>query len=246
MVDADPHPVALVTGAARRIGAAVARTLHRAGWRVAIHHHRSGVEAAALVAELEAARAGSAAAFAADLLLDHAPEELVTRVIDHFGAIELLVNNASTFRPTPLGHIDRATFDDLLGTNLRAPLMLAQAARAALAETGGSIVNLVDVYGERALGGHAVYGAAKAGLIMLTRVLALDLAPRVRVNAVAPGAILWREAHHHAATRERVLAHTALARRGDPEDVAAAVLFLARDARYTTGAVIPVDGGRLD
>jgi pteridine reductase len=236
--------VALITGGARRIGAAIARTLHLAGMRVAVHYNRSGSEAEALVARLEELRPDSAAAFAGDLLDVEAIPELVARVLHRWGGLDVLVNNASSFYPTPIGEITDAAWEDLVGTNLRAPLFLAQAAASALRDRGGCIVNITDIHGERPLPGYPVYSAAKAGLIALTRALAVELGPRVRVNAVSPGAILWAEHEQDEAEREAILDATALGRKGDPADIAAAVLYFARDARYVTGAVLPVDGGR--
>lgn len=241
-----PARVALVTGAARRIGAAIARALHARGLAVAIHYRRSRAAAEALGAELEAARPGSTALLGADLLEDGAPQRLVEATCARLGGLDVLVNNASTFHPTPLATIDAAAWDDLMGTNLRAPLLLAQAAAEPLAARGGAIVNLADLHGLRPLRDHLVYSCAKAGLVMLTRALAVELAPAVRVNALAPGAILWPEGGEPAGERrEAIIARTPLARLGRPEEVAAAVVFLACDATFTTGALLPVDGGRL-
>lgn len=236
--------VALVTGAARRIGACIARRLHAEGMRVAVHYRHSEGEAEALCAELDAARPGSARCFQADLLQTSAIGHLVDDVTGAFGRLDVVVNNASSFFPTPVGRIDETAFEDLVGTNLKAPLFVAQAAAAHLEATGGCIVNIADLYGLEPLGGHAVYCAAKAGLVMLTRCLARELGPAVRVNAVAPGAILWPEVDGHEAERRKVIARTALKRRGEPEDVAAAVVFLVRDAPYVSGEVLRVDGGR--
>jgi pteridine reductase len=241
-------PAVLVTGAARRVGAEIARTLHAAGARVAIHYRGSQHEAEALAAELNARRPNSAAAFRADLLDVQALPVLVEFVAAHFGRLDALVNNASSFFPTKLGAVDAAAWDDLVGTNLRAPLFLAQAAAPHLRATGGCIVNITDVHAERPLAGFPVYCAAKGGLLNLTRSLAIELAPAVRVNAVAPGPIQWPEGDDEAsfppAERARIVEHTLLKRIGTPADIARAVKFLVFDAPYITGQVINVDGGR--
>lgn len=236
--------VALVTGAARRIGAAIARRLHAAGANVVIHYRGAEAEAAKLEAELNAARAGSALKLKAELLAPIAPRALVGGAVDRFGQLDLLVNNASTFYPTALGEIEPTHWDDLVGSNLKAPLFLAQEAAPQLAKTQGSIVNVVDIHAERPLPGYAVYSIAKAGLAALTRSLALELAPAVRVNGVAPGAIAWPEdGQFDPAERSRIVATTPLARIGMPEDVAQAVQFLAC-APFVTGQILAVDGGR--
>jgi len=239
----DGH-VALVTGAARRIGKAIAQTLHGAGARVAIHYQTSASDAMALVAVLNELRPDSATAIRADLLDVSALPGLVNSVLDWGGRLDILVNNASTFYPTPVGTISASDWDDLVGTNFKAPLFLSQAAAPWLAERQGSIVNIVDIHARRPLRAHSVYGAAKAGLAMLTRALAKDLAPHVRVNAVAPGAILWPENGMNDATRRAIMDQVPLGRPGEPGDVAGCVLYLVRDARYVTGQVIAIDGGR--
>lgn len=236
--------VVLVTGAARRIGAAIATALHDAGARVAIHYHNSGADADALAGRMNTARPASATTFEANLLDTDALAALVARTCDWGGRLDALVNNASSFYPTPVGEITAAAWDDLFGTNLKAPLFLSQAAAPQLAERGGSIVNIVDIHAQRPLRGHCVYGAAKAGLAMLTRALAKDLAPKVRVNGVSPGAILWPEAGMSGEVQRTILAQVPLARAGDPADIAGCVLYLVRDATYVTGQVIAVDGGR--
>lgn len=247
--DTRPHlagQTALVTGAARRIGAELARALHGAGADVVIHCNRSRSEADALAAALESARPGSTQVICADLLDPAACEALVTAARDRWGRLDIVVNNASTYYPTPVGNIDAGQFDDLIGSNLRAPTFVAQAAAAALGQTRGSIVNLADIHGLRPLDGHSVYCAAKAGLIMLTRALARELAPDVRVNAIAPGSILWPEHETGSETmaRQAVINATPLGRQGEPGDLAAALLYLVRDAPFVTGEVLPVDGGR--
>lgn len=239
-------PVILVTGAARRVGAEIVRTLHAAGARVAIHYYRSRAEAAALAATLNAQRPESAVAFAADLLDMAALTQLIDHVVARFGRLDGLVNNASSFYPTKVGATDTAAWDDLVGTNLKAPLFLAQAAAPHLVHAGGSIVNITDIHAVRPLKGYAVYCTAKAGLLGLTRALAVELGPAVRVNAVAPGAIEWPDnaMDFPPAQREAIVAHTLLARVGEPADIARAVKFLIFDAPYVTGQVINVDGGR--
>ncbi len=235
---------ALVTGGARRIGAGIVRALHGAGAQVVIHCHRSLAAARALAAELEAARAGSTAVIACDLLDVAALPGLISNACERFGSLHLLVNNASTFYPTPLGCITLAQWDDLLGTNLRAPLLLAQAAAPELRRTQGALLNIVDIHGLRPLRDHAVYSVAKAGLIMLTRALARELAPEVRVNAIAPGPVLWPDAPMPEERKQEIIERTPLHRRGSPDDIARAVLFFASEAPFVTGQILAVDGGR--
>lgn len=238
------QPVILVTGGARRVGAAIVRRLHAAGCAVAIHYRSSADEARALADQLNAARADSAAIFAGALEDDATPTALVSTVLAQFGRLDGLVNNASAFYPTPIGKTTSAHWDDLFSANARAPFFLAQAATPALREAQGAIVNIVDIYAERPLAGHVVYSMAKAALVMLTQALARDLAPDVRVNAVAPGAILWPASGKPEEAAEALIAKTPLGRKGEPEDVAEAVRWLLLDAHYTTGQVIRVDGGR--
>jgi len=235
---------ALVTGAARRIGAQITRSLHAAGANVVIHCHRSVSEARALASELERARPAATAVVECDLLDLATLPRLIEVARQRFGALHLLVNNASTFYPTPIGQIDPQHWDDLMGTNLRAPLFLTQAAAPLLKQTHGSVLNIVDIHGQRPLRDHVVYSTAKSGLIMLTRALARELAPEVRVNAVAPGAILWPENGIDSGRKEKIEARTPLAHQGSPEDIARAVMFFAADAPYVTGQVLAVDGGR--
>jgi pteridine reductase len=235
---------ALVTGAARRIGAAIARRLHAAGANVVLHYRGAETEAAALETELNAARAGSALKVKADLLAPIAPKALVSASLQRFGRLDLLVNNASMFYPTAVGSIETGHWEELMGSNLRAPLFIAQQAAPELAKRGGAIVNIADIHAERPLQGYLVYSVAKAGLAALTRALALELAPGVRVNAIAPGAIAWPEdGQFEPRERERILATTPLARLGAPEEIARAVHFLAT-APFVTGQVLAVDGGR--
>ncbi|HUG76069.1 MAG TPA: pteridine reductase [Burkholderiales bacterium] len=234
----------LVTGGARRVGAAIARRLHAAGANVVLHYRDSEAEAAKLEAELNAARARSAARVKAELLAPIAPRALLGAALEHFGRLDVLVNNASMFFPVPLGEIEASHWEALVGSNLRAPLFIAQEAAAELAKHSGSIVNIVDIHAERPLKGYPLYSVAKAGLAALTRALALELAPRVRVNGVSPGTIAWPEdGQFDDAERARIVATTPLARVGAPEDVAQAVHFLAC-APFVTGQLVAVDGGR--
>jgi pteridine reductase len=236
--------VVLVTGAARRIGAAIARRLHAAGASVLLHYRGAEAEAAGLEAELNAARKGSAAKVKADLLAPIAPRSLVSTAMERFGRLDVLVNNASTFYPTPVGSIEGGHWEELMGSNLRAPLFLAQEAAPQLKKSGGAIVNVADIHAERPLKGYLVYSVAKAGLVALTRGLALELAPEIRVNGVAPGAIAWPEdGQFEPQERERIVATTPLARLGSPEEIARAVHFLAT-APFVTGQILSVDGGR--
>lgn len=238
------RPVALITGAAKRVGATIARRLHGAGYDLALHYRSSASEMAVLVAELEAQRPASALALQADLADLDAVATLVPAVIARYGRLDALVNNASSFYPTPLGSIDDAHFDDLMATNARAPLFLAQAAAPHLRATRGAIVNLVDIYADRPIPRYLPYCMAKAALVALTYGLARELGPEVRVNAIAPGNIIWSTNPEKAETLGVVEERTALKRQGDPDDLAGAALFLIRDAGYVTGQVLRVDGGR--
>jgi pteridine reductase len=235
---------ALVTGGARRVGAVIARRLHRAGASVLLHYRDSEADAAKLEAELNALRPKSAATVKAELLAPIAPRALVSAALGAFGRLDLLVNNASSFFPVEVGAIEPSHWEELVGSNLRAPLFICQEAAPELAKREGAIVNIVDIHADRPLKGYAVYSIAKAGLAALTRSLALELAPRVRVNGVAPGAIAWPDdGQFEPAERARIIATTPLGRVGSPEDIAQAVHFLAC-APYVTGQVIAVDGGR--
>ncbi len=239
------NKVVLITGSARRIGAAIAIAFHERGARVAVHYRGSEAQALKLVAGMNARRRGSAVAIAADLHDMAALAALPGAAVKAFGRLDVLINNASTFYPTPVGQITAAQFDDLIGTNLRAPLFLAQAAAAELRLRDGLILNIADIHGLRPLKRHAVYCAAKAALVMLTRSLARELGPRVRVNAIAPGPVLWPAGGVDTALKRRIVARTALKRTGSPEDIAKAALFFAIDAPFVTGEVLAVDGGRL-
>jgi len=239
--------VALVTGSARRIGATTVRMLHQAGANVVVHYRSSSNEAKALCEELNGLRAGSCFLQQGDLLEISKLPSMIDAIVEQAGRLDILVNNASTFYPTPIGEITESDWDSLIGSNLKAPLFLSQAAAPHLIKNKGCIVNIIDVHGFRPLKGYPVYSAAKAGLLMLTQSLARELGPDVRVNGVAPGAILWPEAEENQNKTEQqaLLAKTALKREGTPEDIAKTILFLVRDADYITGQVIPVDGGRM-
>lgn len=237
--------VVLVTGSSRRVGAAIARRLHAAGANLMLHYRRSEADAQALRAGLNAVRADSVALVQADLLDAAGLAEIARNTLARFDQIDALVNNASSFYPTPVGEITPAQWDDLIGSNLRAPLFLSQAAAPHLKKTRGSIVNIADIHAERPLKNYTVYSIAKAGLVGLTRALARELAPEVRVNAVAPGAILWPDDDaFDAVSRQRIISHTLLKRVGEPEDIARAVYYLIAEAPYVTGQVLAVDGGR--
>src|SRR5258705_700799 len=235
---------ALVTGGARRVGAEIVRHLHAAGASVAIHCNRSRAEAQALSAELEALRRGSAVVFSADLRQPEAAARLITEVLERFGSLQLLVNNAASFYPTPWPKITPAQWADLMGTNLQAPLFLAQAASSELRRARGLIVNIVDIHGMRSLPGYLVYSTSKAGLIHLTQALARELAPEVRVNAIAPGPVLWPEAGLAEAQRQEIIRRTLLQRPGSPADIAPAVIYFATAAPFVTGQILAVAGGR--
>lgn len=239
-----PPRVALVTGGARRLGAAIVRRLHRAGYAVVVHCRQSGADARALVADLEAARRGSARVLEADLARFDALPELVAHTVGQFGRLDALVNNAAAFFPTPMGTVTPAQWDTLLATNLRAPFFLAQAAAPHLKAARGAILNISDVYARQPRADLAAYAISKGALEAMTRALAAALAPEVRVNALAPGAILWPEDAPDPALQARILARTALGRTGGLDEIAATALWLLRDAQYTTGSVVAVDGGR--
>ena len=238
------NQTALITGAAKRIGAEISRMLHAEGMNIVIHYRSSKDEASALCNELNALRADSAIILQADLLKVTECEQLVQKAADYWGELSVLVNNASSFYPTPVGEITESHWEDLMGSNLKAPLFLSQAASSHLTRSQGNIINIVDVHGFRPMKLHPVYCAAKAGLAMLTQSLARELGPDVRVNGVAPGAILWPKSELEPDIQQDILERTALKRQGEPRDIAATVRFLIRDAAYITGQVIPVCGGR--
>lgn len=237
--------IVLITGGAKRVGAAISRRLHAAGASIMLHYRASAGEARLLQAELNGVRADSVALIQADLLDINKLPAIVEQTVQRFGRLDGLVNNASSFFPTAIGSITPEAWDDLVGTNLRAPLFLAQAAAAALKKAQGAIVNIADIHAERPLKNFVVYSIAKAGLIGMTRSLARELAPEVRVNAVAPGPVLWPEdTSFDELSRQRIISHTPLRREGEPDDIAKAVHFLLADAGYVTGETINVDGGR--
>lgn len=235
---------ALVTGGARRVGAEIVKHLHAAGATVAIHYRNSQDAAQNLAAELNAQRANSAISFGADLLQAESIPELVAAVTARCGGLHILVNNASSFYPTPLAELSDAQWTELMGSNLKAPLFMAQAAAAELRRARGLIINIVDIHGLRPLPGYIVYSTAKAALIHLTKALARELAPDIRVNGIAPGPVLWPETGVDAAQRQDIINSTLLQRAGTPADVARAVCFFASAAPFVTGQILAVDGGR--
>ena len=244
MDDSLQGKTALVTGGARRVGAAIARRLHAAGANLVLHYRGAEADAAKLEAELNAARAKSATKVKAELLAPIAPRALVSAALERFGGLDLLVNNASSFFPVAVGAIEASHWEELIGSNLRAPLFICQEAAPHLAKAQGAIVNIVDIHAERPLKGYPVYSIAKAGLAAMTRSLAVELAPAVRVNGVAPGAIAWPEdGQFPDDERGRIVATTPLGRVGSPADIAQAVHFLAC-APFVTGQILAVDGGR--
>ncbi|WP_449426769.1 pteridine reductase [Rhodanobacter umsongensis] len=238
------RPVALITGTGRRVGAVIARTLHAAGYDLALHYRRSVDDTRTLADELEQQRSGSTLLLQAELAELPALPVLVEQLLTHYGRLDALVNNASAFYPTPPLTATPAQWNELFASNAQAPFFLSQAAIPALREARGGIVNLVDIYAERPLANHPLYCMAKAALAAMTRSLALDLGPEIRVNGVAPGAVLWPGDGKPHADQQAMLARTPLQRAGAPEDVAGAVLWLLRDAPFVTGQIIRVDGGR--
>ena len=236
--------VALITGSARRVGAVIARTLHDQGMNLVLHYRQSQQDAQQLQQELQEKRPNSVILVQADLLNNAKLTSTINASTKAWGRLDALINNASSFYPTPLGSITEEHWDDMMGSNLKAPLFLAQAAESVLRKHHGCIVNITDIHADRPLKNHCVYSASKAGLVMLTKSLARDLGPEIRVNAIAPGAILWPENDLDELTKRRIISNTALKRRGGAEDIARAVLFLLRDADYITGQTITVDGGR--
>jgi pteridine reductase len=234
----------LITGGARRVGAAIGRALHGAGASLVIHYRKSAKDVAQLAGELNAARPKSVATFQADLLDTTKLPALVAFAVEGFGSLDVLVNNASTFYPTKIGEITPAAWDDLMGTNLKAPMFLSQAAAPALKKSSGLILNLVDIHALRPLRHHTLYCAAKAGLHMLTRSLAKELGPEVRVNGISPGPVLWPENEGDSATRAKIIQRTILQKMGTPEDIARTALFFATQAPFITGQILAVDGGR--
>ncbi|MFZ5576295.1 MAG: pteridine reductase [Pseudomonadota bacterium] len=238
--------VVLITGGAKRVGAASARLLHAAGANLMIHYRSSATEARALQDELNAIRPGSVALIQADLHDTHGLPALVNQTVATFGGLDVLLNNASSFYPTPVGSITEDDWLDLMGSNLKAPMFLSQAAAHELKKRRGCIINITDIHAERPMKSYVVYSVAKAGLVGLTKSLARELAPEVRVNGIAPGPILWPEgdSNFDEVSRQRIVSHTMLKRAGDPHDIALAVRFFAMDTHYVTGQILAVDGGR--
>lgn len=237
--------VALITGGAHRIGATIARLLHAQGMKLVIHYHTSERAAHALQAELHETRPESVMLVRGDLNNgERLVKNLVFETVEAFGRLDVLINNASRFYPTAVGEIIESQWDDIVGTNLKAPYFLAQAATPHLKKANGCIINIADIYGDRPLIGYLVYSVAKAGVIMLTKALARELGPEIRVNAIAPGVILWPESDLDEMSKQRIISRTPLKRSGDTDDVARTVLFFIRDASFITGQILAVDGGR--
>jgi pteridine reductase len=238
------RPVALITGGAKRVGAVIARSLHAAGYDLALHCRHSVNEAEALAAELTAQRANSTLVLQAELADTRKLPRLIDATLARYGRLDALVNNASAFYSTPISEASVEQWNELFASNAQAPFFLAQAALPALRAAHGAIVNLVDIYAERSIANYPIYVMAKGALVAMTRTLALDLAPDVRVNGVAPGAVMWPSDGKSYDDQQAVMARTPLGRAGTPEDVASAVLWLLRDAPFVTGQIIRVDGGR--
>lgn len=236
--------VVLITGAGKRVGATVARTLHAQGMRIAIHYRNSAQEAQKLAQELNQQRNDSAITMQADLNNISSLPKLINNVVETWGRLDVLINNASSFYPTPLEKATEKEWEDLFASNLKAPFFLAQAAAPHLIKQTGCIVNMVDIHSRQPLKNYPIYCMAKAGLLMMTKVLAKELGPNVRVNAIAPGVVLWPDDENEIEHRNKIIARTALKREGTPEDIAKTMLFLVENANYITGQVIAVDGGR--
>lgn len=236
--------VALITGAAQRVGAEIVRTLHAAGMHTVIHYRHSESAAKVLQDELESKRKDSTLLLQADMANVGVIPTMVRQIEDWRGHLDLLVNNASSFFPTPLTEATEEQWDELMACNLKAPFFLARAAGKMLKQSKGNIINLVDIHAERPLYGHSIYSIAKAGNAMMVKSLARELGPEVKVNGIAPGVILWPNTDMEAETKAEILAKTALKSTGEPGDIASALIFLARDAGYITGQIINVDGGR--
>ena len=234
---------AIITGGARRIGAAITRELHGSGMDVIVHYNTSGPEAESLTGELNSVRPDSACMLEADLGNIDSIKQFVARACSFRDRVDVLVNNASVFQSTPLSDLDEASWDETININLKAPLFLSKALANALRSTGGTIINLADIYGQNPLNDYLVYSISKAGLIMMTRALAKELAPDIRVNAISPGAILWNERSDQK-NREKIIRETLLQRQGDISDITGAIHFLVNNAGYMTGQVLVIDGGR--
>jgi len=236
--------VVLITGGVHRLGAETARTLHALGANLVLHYRNSRERALRLQAELTRQRKNSVVLVQADLLDQSKLPFIIKDAAEAWGKLDVLINNASSFYSTPIGSVEEQQWEDLIGTNLKAPFFLSQAAASHLKQTQGCIVNIADIHADRPLKRYPVYSIAKAGLVMMTKALAYELGPEVRVNAIAPGAILWPETEIDEVTKQRIISRTFLKRRGEPHNIANAVVFLIRDAIYTTGHVLNVDGGR--
>ena len=242
------NSVALITGSAQRIGAEIARQLHTGGYDLALHYNNSASHAETLSTELNRLRANSCHCFQADLARSGSPAELAEQVLEHFGKVSVLINNASSFYPTKAGQATEKNWDELMGSNLKGAFFLTEALIETLTSENGSVVNIIDIHGERPLKNYTIYGMAKAGLAMMTKSMARELAPAVRVNGVSPGAILWPdqdEGELDNEIKQSILARIPMKRPGEPADIAKTVVFLCRDAPYITGQIIAVDGGRL-
>ena len=235
---------ALITGGAQRVGAMTARLLHAAGANIVLHYRSSRQPALDLQTELNEKRHNSVILIQADLLEIVQLPAIVKKCIEQWGRMDILVNNASSFYPTPMGKVTEKDWDDLIGSNMKAPFFLSQAAAPHLEKQNGCIINIVDIHAQRPMEGHSVYNMAKAGLAMLVKTLAFELGPDIRVNGVAPGAIMWPAQEMDDVTKQRIVSRTYLKRKGSAEDIARTVLFLASNADYITGQIIAVDGGR--
>jgi len=236
--------VVLITGGAQRVGAMTARLLHAAGANIVLHYRNSRQPALDLQTELNEKRQNSVILIQADLLEIVQLPAIVKKCIEQWGRLDILVNNASSFYPTPVGKVTEKDWDDLIGSNMKAPFFLSQAAAPHLEKQNGCIINIVDIHAQRPMEGHSVYNMAKAGLAMLVKTLAFELGPDIRVNGVAPGAIMWPAQEMDDLTKQRIISRTYLKRKGTAEDIARTVLFLASNAGYITGQIIAVDGGR--
>lgn len=241
--NAENTKVVLITGAAHRIGATTAKLLHQNGMNIVLHYRGSREQAQALQKELNDERENSVILIQADLHLTKGLSTLIEEAVKAWGRLDVLINNASSFYPTPIGKATEDHWDDLIGSNLKAPFFLSQSAAPHLKKTNGCIVNIVDIHAERPLKTFPIYSMAKAGLVMMTKSLAGELGPEIRVNAVAPGAILWPENLDEVA-KQRIVSRTFLKRQGEPNDISKTILYLIKDAGYVTGQVIAVDGGR--
>jgi pteridine reductase len=235
---------ALITGAAHRIGAQLARQLHETGMNIALHYRHSKSAAEELAAELNQQRKDSVITIQGDLLDTEILPQIIKQAASHWQGLDVLINNASSFFPTEVGGSTEEEWNDLIGSNLKAPFFLAQAATPYLQKQQGCIINIIDIHAERPLKGHPIYSIAKAGLAMMTKSLARELGPDIRVNGIAPGAILWPELEMDESNKQEIIERTALKRQGSPEDIARTALFLIRDAEYISGQIISVDGGR--